>query len=61
MGAGAEADWREEAKFWQRSGASHLTLTTFFGRRHHKRIAGRTAAEHLAALRRYRDAVADVL
>ena len=61
VGAGGEADWREEAQFWKRSGASHLTLTTFFGRRHHKRIAGTSAAEHLAALRRYRDAVADVL
>jgi hypothetical protein len=61
VGEGSAADWREEALFWKKSGASHLTLTTFFGRRHHKRIAGTTVADHLAALRRYRDAVGDVL
>ena len=60
-GAGTEAEWRDEARFWQRAGVSHLTLFTAFGRRHHKRIAGRTVADHLAALRRFHDAVADVL
>jgi alkanesulfonate monooxygenase SsuD/methylene tetrahydromethanopterin reductase-like flavin-dependent oxidoreductase (luciferase family) len=61
VGEGKPADWLEEARFWKRSGASHLTLTTFFGRRHHKRITGTSVAEHLAALRRYRDAVGDAL
>ncbi|HZT89336.1 MAG TPA: LLM class F420-dependent oxidoreductase [Stellaceae bacterium] len=61
MGSGDEADWRREAQFWKQAGATHLALTTTFNRRHHKRIAGRTMADHLAALRRYRAAVADVL
>ncbi len=43
------------------AGASHLTLTTFFGRRHHKRIAGTPVADQLAALRRSGAAVGDVL
>jgi alkanesulfonate monooxygenase SsuD/methylene tetrahydromethanopterin reductase-like flavin-dependent oxidoreductase (luciferase family) len=59
-GAGTEADWREEARFWRRAGATHLTLFTAFGRRHHTRIAGRSVAEHLTAIRRFHDAVADV-
>jgi len=61
MGSGNEADWRREAEFWKSAGASHLTLTTTFGRGRHHRIAGRGMADHLAALRRYRSAVADRL
>ena len=60
-GAGTEADWRREAEFWKRSGASHICLTTTFNRRHHKRIAGTSVGDHLAAMKRYRDAVSDVL
>jgi alkanesulfonate monooxygenase SsuD/methylene tetrahydromethanopterin reductase-like flavin-dependent oxidoreductase (luciferase family) len=60
-GAGSEADWRREASFWKAAGASHICLTTTFHRRHHHRIAGTTLGDHLAALRRYRDAVADLL
>jgi probable F420-dependent oxidoreductase len=61
MGAGAEEDWRAEAAFWRDAGATHLCVTTAFEWMHHRRIAGRTAQDHLAALRRYRDAVADLL
>src|SRR5580704_17369315 len=61
MGSGNEADWAREARFWKQAGASHLCLTTTFNRRHHQRIAGQTLADHLAALRRYRAAVADAL
>jgi alkanesulfonate monooxygenase SsuD/methylene tetrahydromethanopterin reductase-like flavin-dependent oxidoreductase (luciferase family) len=60
-GAGNDADWRKEVAFWKQAGASHICLTTTFNRRHHTRIAGKTLSDHLAALRRYRDAVADVL
>ena len=42
-------------------GVSHLTLATYSGRGHLRRIAGRTLADHLAAVRRYWDAVADLL
>jgi probable F420-dependent oxidoreductase len=61
MGSGTEADWAREARFWKAAGVSHLTLTTTFNRRHHRRIAGRTLADHLAALRRYHAAVAEFL
>ena len=60
-GSGSEADWRKEAAFWQAAGASHLCLTTTFHRRHHHRIAGKSLSDHLVALKRYRDAVADFL
>jgi probable F420-dependent oxidoreductase len=61
MGSGGERDWAEEARFWKAAGASHLCLTTTFNLRHHRRIAGRAMADHLAALRRYHAAVADRL
>ncbi|MBV9861197.1 MAG: LLM class F420-dependent oxidoreductase [Alphaproteobacteria bacterium] len=61
MGAGAEAEWRRETQFWKEAGVSHLTLTTTFNRRHHRRLAGRSLADHLAALRRYHAAVAELL
>lgn len=60
-GDGNETDWRKEIAFWKKAGASHICLTTTFNRRHHKRIAGRTAADHLAATKRYRQAIADIL
>ncbi len=61
MGTGAEADWRRETEFWKASGASHVTLTTTFDRRHHRRIPGQSLGDHLAALRRYHAAIADLL
>ncbi len=60
-GEGTAAGWRKEAAFWKQAGASHICLTTTFNRRHHHRIAGHTAADHLAALARYRDAIGDLL
>ena len=60
-GAGSEADWRRETAFWKQAGASHICLTTTFNRRHHHRIAGRSVGDHLAAMKRYRDAVSDLL
>jgi probable F420-dependent oxidoreductase len=60
-GAGTAADWREEVTFWKQAGVSHICLTTTFGRRHHTRIPGRSLSDHLAALRRYREAVGDLL
>jgi probable F420-dependent oxidoreductase len=61
MGSGSERDWSDEARFWKQEGATHLCLTTTFNRRHHRRIAGRTLGDHLAALRRYHAAVSDRL
>jgi probable F420-dependent oxidoreductase len=60
-GQGSEADWRREVAFWKQAGVSHICLTTTFNRRHHTRIAGKTLEAHLAAVKRYRDAVADSL
>jgi alkanesulfonate monooxygenase SsuD/methylene tetrahydromethanopterin reductase-like flavin-dependent oxidoreductase (luciferase family) len=60
-GQGTGADWRREAAFWKQAGVSHICLTTTFNRRHHTRIAGTTVADHLAAVKRYRDAIADIL
>ena len=56
-GSGTPEDWRKEAAFWKRAGATHLCLTTTFNRRHHKRISGHTTADHLAALKSYREAI----
>jgi probable F420-dependent oxidoreductase len=61
MGTGGEREWAEAARFWKKAGVTHLCLTTTFNRRHHRRIAGRTMSDHLAALRQYRAAVANSL
>ena len=60
-GAGTEQDWRREITFWKEAGVTHVTAHTTYASAHHKRIAGHTAAEHLAAITRYREAVADLL
>jgi probable F420-dependent oxidoreductase len=60
-GAGNEDDWRQEITFWKNAGVTHVTAHTTYISRHHRRVDGRTAAEHLAALTRYRAAVADLL
>ena len=60
-GAGTEADWRREIAFWNAAGVTHVTAHTTFNSPHHKRIPGHTAADHLAAITRYRAAVADLL
>jgi probable F420-dependent oxidoreductase len=60
-GAGSEEDWRREIAFWKKAGVTHITAHTTYVSGHHKRIAGRSAADHLAAITRYRTAVADLL
>ena len=59
-GAGIEADGSGIA-FWKAAGVTHVTAHTTFNSPHHKRIEGHTAADHLAAITRYRAAVADLL
>ena len=54
-------EWRKEVTFWKNAGVTHVTAHTTYATNHHKRIAGKTAAEHLAAIRRFKDAVADLL
>jgi probable F420-dependent oxidoreductase len=60
-GQGTAADWRKEALFWKQAGATHICLTTTFNRRHHHAISGTSVADHLAAAKRYREAISDVL
>jgi probable F420-dependent oxidoreductase len=60
-GSGGPEDWRREIGFWKAAGVSHVTVHTTYASSHHKRIAGTSAAEHLAAITRYREAVADLL
>jgi alkanesulfonate monooxygenase SsuD/methylene tetrahydromethanopterin reductase-like flavin-dependent oxidoreductase (luciferase family) len=60
-GAGDEDDWRREVAFWKAAGVTHVTAHTTFISEHHRRVNGKSAAEHFAALTRYRAAVADLL
>src|SRR5271155_4756792 len=60
-GAGNEVDWRREIAFWKAAGVSHVTAHTTYTSDHHKRIAGHSSADHLAAITQYRKAVADLL
>jgi len=58
---GGPADWRKEFAYWKAAGVTHVTVNSTYGRPPHKRIAGRTMADHLAAMRQYHSAVADLL
>ena len=60
-GKGTEADWQREIGFWKKAGVTHATVHTTYVSGHHKRIAGKSYAEHLDAITRYRKAVADLL
>jgi probable F420-dependent oxidoreductase len=60
-GTGNADDWRKEITFWKNAGVTHATVHTTYASPNHKRIAGKTPAEHLAAITSYRDAVADLL
>jgi len=58
---GNEKNWRTEFQAWKDLGVTHVTLNSVYGRYHHHRIAGRSMAEHLSAMKRYKDAVADLV
>lgn len=60
-GRGGEAEWREEVRAWKSLGVTHLTLANYYDSGHLHRIDGRTMADHLAAMKRYWNAVADLL
>ena len=59
--AGDEAEWRADVNFWKSCGVTHLTLANYYQSGHLRRIAGRTLADHIAAMQRYWTAVADLL
>src|SRR5215467_8778046 len=60
-GEGDPEDWRRQYLAWKGAGVTHITVNNTYNRGPHKRIAGRTIADHLAAMRQYLDAVADLL
>ncbi len=57
---GGPDDWRRAAEGWARLGVTHFTLTTVYGRLHHRRIAEKTLDAHLAAWEAYWSVVADL-
>lgn len=60
LGSGDEAAWHREFAFWKKAGVTHVTAHTTFAMNHHKRIAGHTAADHIAAITRFKQVVADL-
>jgi probable F420-dependent oxidoreductase len=60
-GSGNADDWRKEIAFWKAAGVTHATVHTTYASPNHKRIAGKTPAEHLAAITAYKKAVEDLL
>jgi probable F420-dependent oxidoreductase len=59
--AGSEAEWRRDVSFWKSCGVTHLTLANYYQNEHLRRIEGRSLADHITAMRRYWNAVADLL
>ena len=60
-GEGGPEDWRRQFQAWKDAGVTHVTVNSTYNRGPHKRIAGRTVADHMAAMKQYREAVADLL
>jgi probable F420-dependent oxidoreductase len=60
-GVGTPDDWRQDMAFFKQAGVTHVTAHTSFTNNHHRRIAGTGFDDHLAAITRYREAVADLL
>jgi probable F420-dependent oxidoreductase len=60
-GVGGPEDWRRQYLAWKDAGVTHITVNNTYNRGPHQRIAGRTIADHLAAMRQYLDAVGDLL
>src|SRR5205823_9730847 len=59
--AGTESEWREDVLTWKSCGVTHLTLANYYQSGHLRRIEGRSLADHIAAMQRYWNAVADLL
>ena len=58
---GGPDDWRKAFAYWKGAGVTHVTVNSAYGRQPHRRLAGRTMADHLAAMQQYHAAVADLL
>jgi probable F420-dependent oxidoreductase len=61
LGSGDEEAWHRDFAFWKKAGVTHVTAHTTYASGHHKRIAGHTAEDHLAAITRFQAVVADLL
>ena len=59
--AGDEAQWRQDVLTWKSCGVTHLTLANYYQSGHLRRIAGHSLSDHIAAMTRYWNAVADLL
>ena len=59
-GEGGPDDWRRDFQGWKAAGVTHITVNSTYARGPHKRIAGRTMADHMAAMRDYMGAVKDL-
>ena len=57
---GDERAWQEEARLWQRQGATHICLHNTFVNPVHKRIRETDKASHLNYLRRWTKAMRDI-
>lgn len=60
LGSDNPDQWRRDFSFWKKAGVTHVTAHTTYASGHHKRIAGKTSAEHLAAIGKFQKAVADL-
>ena len=60
LGAGSPDDWRGEFAFWKNAGITHITAHTTYAAGRHKRIEGRTVADHITAARSFMEAVKDL-
>ena len=60
-GHGGPDDWRREFQGWKDAGVTHITVNSTYARGPHKRIAGRTMADHMAAMQQYHAAVSDLI
>ncbi len=60
LGAGTQDDWRRDFLFWKNAGVSHVGAHTTYAAGRHRRIEGRTVADHVAAVRSFIEAVKDL-
>src|SRR5436305_416404 len=52
-GDGGPDDWRKQFQAWKNVGVTHVTVNSCYSRGPHKRIAGRTVSDHMAAMQQY--------
>lgn len=60
LGVGTPDDWRRDFTFWKNAGVSHIAGHTTYNAGRHKRIEGRSLADHVAAARSFIEAVGDL-